>query len=148
GMNARAEVAVFDAPNLQIVKSGQVETVASMPDGSVIVSGYFSSVNGNVRNLTAKIGADGTLDPAWKPNLSGHVYASAVDAAGNVYLGGAMSAIVKIDGNTGARDPAFHASISGTVYALTIGPDGSLFVGGFFATVPGPPNLRLAKLDP
>jgi uncharacterized repeat protein (TIGR01451 family) len=147
-LEARAEVTVFDAPNLQIVQAGRVETVAFRPDGSLIVSGAFSSINGNARNVSAKIGADGTLDPAWKPPLSGQAYASVVDSAGNVYVGGGMPFILKIDGNTGALDPMFRPILTGTVYALTIGPDGSLFVGGSLASVPGPPNLHLAKLDP
>lgn len=146
-VNAGADVTVLDAPNLNIVRAGQVETFAAMADGSAIVGGSFSSINGVARNAIAKIRADGTLDPDWHPSVGGHFHASVVDGAGNVYIGSDF-ALFKLDGSTGAIDPSFFAGVNGAVRALAIGSDGSLFAGGGFTSIGATPRSRLAKLDP
>lgn len=65
-----------------------VEALAVMADGSIIVAGDFSVVDGAARNNLARLDADGHLDAAFDPNADHAVDALAVQRDGKILIGG------------------------------------------------------------
>ncbi len=88
-----ADDTLLDAPDLGLLDSGVIHAMVHLADGSLVIGGGFSRVQGHaVRNL-AKILPDGGLDTSWTPNPDGVVRALALDAAGTLYVGGDFQAI-------------------------------------------------------
>lgn len=143
-------------PDLDLVTNGTVMALLRLADGSRIVGGRFSSVNGTPRLNLAKLRPDGTLDPDWNPAPDREVYALADDGAGHVYVGGWFYAIggqtrdnlARIDaGGNGAADPAWDPAPSSFVYALDVDAAGRVYVGGQFDTIGGQTRSHLARLS-
>src|SRR5690242_13412036 len=80
--------APFPDPNLPLFVAGTVRAVVRLPDGSVVIGGLFTSVNGTPRSNLAKLLPDGALDAAWNPAPSEAVSSLVVDGSGNLYVGG------------------------------------------------------------
>jgi uncharacterized delta-60 repeat protein len=139
---------------------GSVYAVATLPDGSAVIGGRFTSVNGQPRSNLARIGPDGTLDPkflaAATDGVVGAVYALALDASGNLLVGGYFSSA---QGQTaqnfvrylasGALDTSFNGSQSpnGAVFAIAVQPNGKILIGGQFSTVGDTPRRNLARFN-
>lgn len=150
-------------PNLQLLIAGEVDAVLRLPDGSVVIGGKFSSVNGTTRKNIAKIKADGTLDTAWDPAANGQVRALARDAQNNIYVGGFFSdygaAQISIGGQvrnylaklsatgTGAADATWNPNPGSAVFALAFDGIDALYVGGSFTNIGGQSIARLAKVS-
>ena len=84
--------------------------------------------------------------------LNAQVKAIAIDASGNIYLGGDFTNvgaatgdyIIKID--TAGTITSLGTGMNGAVRCLAFGPDGSLYAGGDFALAGGVANtVRVAK---
>ena len=161
---ARAQNPVLSAtPNLQTVKTGQVNAVVRLSDGSVVIGGSFVSVAGASRRNLAKLKADGTLDPNWNPSANGTVVAIVRDGQDNLYVGGYFSSLgmnsVSIGGQvrdylaklsptgTGAADAAWNPHPNGNVSALAFDGIDALVVGGTFTSIDGQAVARLAKVS-
>jgi uncharacterized delta-60 repeat protein len=139
---------------------GSVYAVAALADGSAIIGGRFTSVNGQPRSNLARIKADGTLDPkflaAATDGVVGAVYALAFDANGNLLVGGYFSSA---QGQTaqnfvrylasGTLDTSFNGSQNpnGAVFAIAVQPNGKILVGGQFSTVGDTPRRNLARFN-
>ncbi len=86
-------------PAFPLTVDGSIDAEARAPDGSVVIGGLFTTVDGVARNGIARITADGHLDAGWNPDAevsnspTAVVYAVAVDASGAVYVGGAFDHI-------------------------------------------------------
>lgn len=146
-------------PNLQLHYAGTVLASATLQDGSVLVSGFFSSFNGVQRSGLAKFMPDGSLDPNWMPVAGGaKIYAIAVDSGGNAYLGGFFN---RINGSTrnglakllpdGTLDPTWNPGVPfnffQSVNTLALDGSGNLYVGGGFTSISGQSIARLAKVS-
>jgi len=70
-----------------------VRAIVVQADGSIIIGGDFTSVNGVTRNRIARLNADGTLDSSFAPNANGIVSALALQADGKVVLGGTFTTV-------------------------------------------------------
>ena len=137
----------------------EVDALAADASGNVYVGGYFASANGTPRNGLAKLLSEGSLDATWNPAITdsnGGVSAIAVDAAGNVFVGGFFTqiggqshvnlALVSAAGS-GAADATWNPAPDNVVYALQRDATGHLFVGGTFTTIGGQARLGLAELS-
>jgi uncharacterized delta-60 repeat protein len=138
-----------------------VYALAVQPDGKVILGGPFNGYNGvTTPRGVIRLNTDGSLDASFNPGGAGigggtaTVYALAVDAAGNILVGGNFnqyngvsvpSGLVRLT-STGALDTTFNnggAGISGgwvsdTVYAIAVQPaNGKIVVGGDFTAYNG-----------
>ncbi len=140
--------------------NGTVFAVASLPDGSVIIGGTFSTVNGTARNNIARLNTDGTLDTTFGNGLAGtngSVSALAVLPDGRVIVGGTFSAVNGTARNNIARlntdgtlDTTFGNGLAGTnasVMAAVRQPDGAVVIGGGFTTVNGTARGYIARLN-
>ena len=152
---AFAAAVLLDRPNVQFIANGTVAAMTRLPDGSVVFGGMFQSVNGTPRRSIAKMRADGTLDPAFHPDVHYSIDTLASDAGGNVYAGGTFLDIdgvmrrhlAKLDGASGAVDAAWDPSPDGSVEAIAVDADGNVFVAGSFAAIGGTARHLIAKLS-
>ncbi|MEO7326622.1 MAG: Ig-like domain-containing protein [Dokdonella sp.] len=142
-------------PNVPLYLNGFVYAFAKQSDGSLVIGGTFSSVNGVKRSNVARLLPDGTLDTNWDPSANDTVLALAVGSDGAVYAGGqfssiggqARSFIAKLAGSgVGAADANWNAAANGTVTALAVEASGSVYAGGEFTVIGGLGRSYIAKL--
>lgn len=136
-----------------------VSELALEADGSVLIGGDFSHVNGQARRGIARVHHDGSLDDAFAPVLSdgADVHALAVQADGKPVIGGFFTAI---DGHTvydlarlypdGRLDATWTLETprpQDIVRALAVQPDGKWVVGGDFMNIGGQARNYLARIE-
>jgi hypothetical protein len=134
-----------------------VNTLAVLPDGTVLLGGAFTAISGAFRNRVASLTAaprPSTVN-AWDPSPNATVRAMAVDATNStVYLGGDFTAfttttlrnrIAAVSLTTGAVS-SWNPNVSERVRALTLGSDGTVYFGGDFTTVGGTTRNRAAAV--
>jgi uncharacterized delta-60 repeat protein len=141
--------------------NGPVWVVVVQSDGKILVGGDFTALSPNggaavTRNRIARLNPDGSLDTAFDPNADNTIYAIAVQADGQVLVGGAFSSIggqprnglARLTGTTGQAD-SFDpkANVNGTVFSIAVQTDGKILAGGFFQSMGGQPRNHIARLD-
>ncbi|MBS0632524.1 MAG: delta-60 repeat domain-containing protein [Verrucomicrobia bacterium] len=146
--------------------AGIVRTIVAAPAGGVYVGGRFTHINGVARNGVARINADGTVDSAFNPNVTGaldsagiftSVITLVVQGDGKILVGGIFDHVGGAPHNNIARlnadgsiDATFTASASGNVAlveAMAVQFDRKIVVGGFFKTINGTACQGLARLN-
>jgi beta-propeller uncharacterized protein DUF5122 len=152
-----APATAFDA-----TEAGKAFAFALQPNGGAIVGGRFFEAGGQPRVDLLRLRADGTLDPNWTPSIASSddsgaqlVGALAVDASGDVYVGGAFDHVngtargylAKVDGDSGNLDPTWNPSADAYVDALALDGNGALFAGGQFTQVGGLARNFIAKMS-
>jgi uncharacterized delta-60 repeat protein len=137
--------------------NGPVEALAVQADGSVVIGGAFTSVNGTALNRIARLTATGAVDPTFQIGLgaSGAVLDLAIQSDGKILLQGefttvnavARQSIARLN-TTGGVDATFFSPgfSGGNLLAMTLLPDGKILVGGGFLSVGGQPRNRIARL--
>lgn len=137
--------------------STQVQTLALLPDGQVVVGGSFGAVNGTSRTNLARLTATGLLSTSFVPptTLTGAVNTVVRQPNGRLLVGSGpgynassptMPLIRLLD--TGAADPSFAptATPNNAVAALLVQPDGAIVVGGSFTALSGTASPGVARL--
>ncbi len=138
--------------------NGSVYAVVALADGSSVIGGRFTTVNGQPRSNLARVKADGSLDAgmlgAPTDGVEGAVYALAIDANGNLLVGGFFTAAQGQQVQNFARylasgklDPAFNGgqTPNGPVYSIAVQPNGKIIIGGTFSMVGTSPRRNLAR---
>jgi uncharacterized delta-60 repeat protein len=137
-----------------------VRALAIELDGSVLIGGDFTNVNGTVASHLAHLNPDGTLDGAFttaaEPGVNGSVDAIAVQADGRIVVSGQFTSANGVSRqditrllSTGKVDPTinFGTGANGAVNALVIQPtDGDLVLGGAFTTFDNQPHEGIVRL--
>lgn len=142
--------------------NGPVYAVAAGPDGSVIVGGHFTTVNGSPRRSLARLDvATGGLRRDFNAPVDGDVRALAVHGS-SLYVGGgftriagvARAGMARLSALNGGVDTGFDADLAHAVNglpkveSLALSPDGTRLVAvGNFATSQGQPRAQLVMLD-
>ena len=130
--------------------------LAVQADGSVLVGGSFTRVNGTSQPYLARLTTNGALDATFAPVLNGPVVSIVVLAGGQVLIGGDFTSVQGQSRNRIARlnaDGSLDAwagvggGADGIVYALGVQSDGKVLVGGLFNNVHGFARTRLARLN-
>jgi len=86
---AAADAAMpLPVPDLALGIAGHINAIARQPDGGIILGGQFTSIDGVPRRNLARLRPDGALDMDWNPSADDGVAVVAVDAAGDIYVGG------------------------------------------------------------
>ncbi|HWN95568.1 MAG TPA: immunoglobulin domain-containing protein [Methylomirabilota bacterium] len=144
--------------NTALGPNAEVHAVAGYTNGSVIIGGRFTFVNGVPRNGVARLHADGSVDFSFAPlvNQGAVIFALAVQADGQIliggffqYIGGVQRTHIARFNANGSIDGSFLTSgASSTVSALGLQPDGKVMLGGDFFAVDGAQRIRLARLLP
>jgi uncharacterized delta-60 repeat protein len=144
--------------NASVSAGGNVTGLAVQPDGKILLSGNFTSVNGTARTNIARLNADGGLDTGFNPSVSagGVVPALVLQPDGKILLGGTFTSVngtartniarLNADGSLDTSfDPASGAN--NFVYELALQPDGKVLVGGAFSSVGGSTRRGIARLN-
>jgi uncharacterized delta-60 repeat protein len=144
-------------PQLEGSESLQVSALALQPDGSIVVGGNFSQVNGVDRIGLVRLLPDGALDPSFNaqppwPGPFPYVYVIQVQTDGKIVIGADLQGGLARFHPHGALDTAFHPRLDNisavaNVYSIAIQPDGKLIVGGLFSYADGVSRENLARLN-
>ena len=151
-------------PGFPKLESGEVKVAVADGTGGWYIGGNFKITLGptDSRVALARIKADGTVDPQWKPALAAQqqapstVWAMAVDN-NYVYVGGDftkfqggdnarthLARLAKATGTVDRWNPVLNGSV---VRSLAVSPNGStVYVAGDFTTINGTPRNGLAAL--
>jgi uncharacterized delta-60 repeat protein len=137
------------------VPNGNVRGVAPLPDGRLLVVGYFDAIEGTNRVGIVRLLADGRLDRSFNVVADGSCACLAVQPDGSVVVGGYFT---RLGGQTlqalarlrpdGSVDPSFNPDANNAVISLALQPDGRLLVGGGFTIIGGVDRNRIARLNP
>ncbi len=141
-----------DFPQVDGDLNAEVRAIAPDGEGGWYIGGNFTTVNGTSWLNLAHVRADYSLDPNWKPDPNGPVYALALSDK-ILYIGGAFTAIggqdrqrlaalntatgEVTDWNPAADDDARALAVSGN----------TLYVGGSFQQIGGEPRPYAAALN-
>ncbi len=136
----------FKPPRLAaLTQSGQ--STILLPDGSIVLSGLFPSLNGIARSDIARLSGDGMVDPAWGGagsqgnSLADHVKGMLQQADGKIVIGGTFGKFSDVNkkgfvrlNTDGTIDPDFNYTDGSTtlVGTMALQKDGNLLVGGTF----------------
>jgi uncharacterized delta-60 repeat protein len=141
--------------------SGVVYSIASQPDGRLLIGGDFFMVNGVNRNRIARLNADGSLDTSFDPGTgaSNTVYSIALQADGKVLIGGSFTNVNGVSRNCIARlnadgsvDNSFDlGTLVGTpstyISSIAVQADGKVLVAGYFTSINGTNRNSIARLN-
>ena len=117
------------------IANGAVRAIAAQPDGTILIGGFFTSVNRVPRNYIARLRNDGTIDTSFQadiaPGAFNTVYAIAPLDDGRIVIGGIFTTIggltrinlARLNAN-GSVDTSFIANTDNTVYTIALQQDG------------------------
>src|SRR5690606_10227506 len=106
--------------------NGMVEQVVVLPNGKILVGGFFTSCNGVPRKNIVRLNSDGSVDGSFVYSHSGSVYPFVVQADDKIVTRGGFR--LNTDGsvdNTFVLDSYLDGSYD---YILTAQPDGKIIV--------------------
>lgn len=126
-----------------------IVTLAAGPDGSIYVSGNYSTIAGQRRRGFVRFAPDFALDPAFASAV-GDVRDVAFQPDGKLLVGGGTG--VKRLYPDGTLDPTFAVSFgsfggAGAVEAISLQSDGKVLVRGTFDSVNGVARRTVVRLN-
>jgi uncharacterized delta-60 repeat protein len=158
----KAYVAIdADPPVITSLQSGnqQVEVIgwtepANMGSGTLVARQYTTDNGATWQSLPIA----GGVDLGLQPDVSGAVFAIAIQSDGKIVIGGSFLTVEGITQNRIARlntdgslDTGFNTGgtvgVSGDVQAIAIQSDGKILIGGFFVTARGVTQNSIARLN-
>lgn len=167
--------ALFVAPALQAQVAGSLDptfspevggqyvlATAVQPDRKILIGGVFTSVNGEPRNLIARLHPDGAVESTNTFNVqidSGFAVSGIiVQADGKILVAGNFSSVngeprghiarLHADGtleSTATFNPGTGANDN--IIGMALQADGKILIGGFFNSVNGQPRNAIARLN-
>ncbi len=155
--------AAFNPVLTRAGNAGAAQAIIALPDGKILIGGFFDTVNGTARNSIVRLNADGTIDTTFNVGGAGveggtqivEVIKQQPDGkfliAGrfNTYNGIARAAVARINAD-GSLDTTFNpgtGAATGTIFDIALQADGKIFIGGSFGTFNGAAKNRLARLN-
>ncbi len=135
-----------------------VQCALRLPDGTIMVGGDFTTVNGTGRARIARLTTSGALDTGFVPGTgaNGTVITVTQRSDGNVFIGGSFDTyggvaadhLVLLNAN-GTTDPGFNAgmTISHNVMSIAFQSDGRIIVGGAFENWTSMSRRGLLRLE-
>jgi uncharacterized delta-60 repeat protein len=136
-----------------------VITMVVQPDGKILVGGNFSVLDGRVHPGFGRLNANGSLDTNFTVQVLNIVHSLALQADGNILLGGQFVQLV-VPGRPavtalgigcvnadGTLDTNFNPQVTPPyVVSLALQADGKLLLGGNFTQVAGQFRTNIARL--
>lgn len=147
-------------PDPNLFRGGNVQALARLPDGGLLVGGQFSHVGGLPRQNLARLHPDGSLNSDWTTGCDGAIRDIAIDSDGSVYVAGFFTECAgsprriaakfqvngQIDPSWVGFDTVQQAGAGGADLALDT--DGSVYVAGsIFRTLGATQAVGFAKLS-
>jgi uncharacterized delta-60 repeat protein len=146
------------------VADGPVYALAVQPDGRILLGGAFTNVSGAIRHCVARLMPNGAPDASFggAANLDGPVYSIALQADGQIVVGGAFltaggatnhNCLVRLNPD-GSVDPTFDSGQGigapvgtlGAVYSVSVALNGRVIIGGNFTNYNGFSRNFFARL--
>ena len=108
-----------------------VSSLAVQSNDKIVVGGFFTRVNGAVRNYIARLNSGGSLDSGFSTGLgaSDAVYVTALQADGKVLIGGAFTTfngtsrrgIARLEGDTVVQGPQLrNPRCQGSTFSVSV----------------------------
>lgn len=139
--------------------NGNVNGIALLADGRMLVAGEFTSFNGTACNRIARLNSNGTLDATFNPGgtgLDSEVRSMALQPDGRILLAGIFTQangttrnrIARLNAD-GSLDASFNpgTGFNNQVNTLALQSDGRMLVGGHFSNVNGVALNCIARLS-
>ncbi len=131
-----------------------IYSVLVQPDGKILLSGAFTTVNDVLRNCITRLNADGSLDLNFNPEyeVNGQIYAMALQADGKILIGGGFNSFgnpfTRLNSD-GSSDGSFNTGLGVNSTVMTIAPqaNGKIIIGGFFTSYNGVSRNYIARLN-
>ena len=147
--------------------NGRIYSLASQPDGKILIAGAFSSVDAIDRSLVARLNSDGSLDRAFEAHVThptesydsggrSRVGVMLVQPDGRIVIVGEFKQVEGVPRNQVARlnpdgslDTQFDTGSGpdGQVLAVAIQGDGKIIVCGNFTYLNAKPASGIARLN-
>jgi uncharacterized delta-60 repeat protein len=155
-----AQVPIIDYGFQAVPPSVQVNKVVELPDGKILMGGFFLNYAGSGKNHLVRLNSDGTVDPTWNPGGVGpqnQVRDIALMPDGRMLVAGGFVAyngiqtqsIVRLFSD-GTRDFAFNIppnSINGAVNAIAWHREDKVIAVGDFFTCYGHSMPHIARFN-
>lgn len=155
-----AQVPIIDYDFLAVPPSVQVNKVVELPDGKILLGGFFLNYAGSGKNHLIRLNSDGTVDPTWNPGATGpqnQVRDIVLMPDGRILVAGGFveyngvqtQAIVRLFEN-GMRDFAFNIppnSFNGAVNAIELHRDEKVIAVGDFFECYGVSRPHIARFN-
>lgn len=121
---------------------GEVDYALPLPNGQLLVVGYFDHFNGTAANNIVRLTASGAVDNSFNPGTGADDGVSTVLLlpTGKLLIGGYFSdyngsaryGLARLNAD-GSLDPTFNSGFSSNTYVYNLGvqPDGRILVGGY-----------------
>lgn len=136
--------------------STSLDFVGLQPSGRIIITGSFSTVNGESHKYIARLNSSGTLDSTFTTSPGQTVDSLSVQRDGRILLGGyfnsgvngqATKYVVRLTAE-GAVDSSFQpGDIPSFVESVVALNNGKILVGGWFTSVGGITRNRVVRLN-
>jgi uncharacterized delta-60 repeat protein len=136
--------------------NGDVQLLAFQADGSILVGGQFTLVNGLARTNLIRLNPDGSVDPAFAyvaQHSTEDLHALAVQADGKILLSHtdflSMSGMFNRLNPDGSPDGTFVIALQPrdlSPSAIALQTDGKVLIGGWFSVVNRIPRGYVARL--
>jgi uncharacterized delta-60 repeat protein len=137
---------------------GVVRTMATSPNGRVVLGGDFYQVGEVTRHGLARLDPDGSLDASFQPVLSmgDRINSVVFTPDQKIVIGGSFTTVGMVGRGRVARlredgsvDPTFdpRGGANQEVLTLCVQPDDRVLIGGAFEEVQGVPRYGLARLN-
>ncbi|MGD9590003.1 MAG: FG-GAP-like repeat-containing protein [Pyrinomonadaceae bacterium] len=134
-----------------------VSSLASQPDGKILVGGRFTTYDGISRYAIARIDQDGSLDTTFNfpSSAIGDVLTIAVQPDGKTLIGGTVTTssgvrrIARLNSD-GSLDATFDQGTgpNSQINTIVLLKDGKIMIGGGFTSYNGVNRRGIARLDP
>jgi uncharacterized delta-60 repeat protein len=145
--------------NTGIGPNSFVHSVAALPNGKIMAAGAFTSFNNVLRNRIIRLNANGSVDPAFRPEGGANdtIRAVLVQPDGRTLIGGFFTTFNGVNlnriarlGDDGTVDTSFNpgAGADNPVYALALQRDGKVLLAGTFASLNGVSANGIGRLLP
>jgi uncharacterized delta-60 repeat protein len=158
-LNADGSVDAGFAPSGVTGGSAVASGLAIQTNGSIVIVGRYTRVNGVNRTNLARLTSTGSLDGSFV-NSKGtdfDVYAVALQSDNKVLIGGQFNlvdgtprtAVARLT-TTGALDGTFDPGTAPrhTTYSISVQPDGNIVLGNLAIEAVYPGNYMIERLDP
>lgn len=132
--------------------NGKVAAIVVAADGSALIGGDFSAVNGAARARLARVNADGSVDGQFNAGADAPVSALALLPGGMIAVGGRFANVNQVDSpnlailSSNGRVLSAEGTLGG-VSCLTVNVAGELLLGGGLRAVQGQSRCYVALLD-
>jgi uncharacterized delta-60 repeat protein len=167
----------FDNSFAVSIADGNVESIALLSDGKILMSGRFDNVDDTRTPAIVRLNRNGGVDNNFTPTRPGFVRALAVQANGKILMAGKFLSVGGSNRSNFARlnasgslDPDFEVPefrgtievdylyrpafapfvAGGAIFSLALQRDEKILIGGTFSSVNGGRNKRsgFARLNP